>query len=56
MKIKDLTESATSGSTSSGSIASVVGSLNFPLIKRMPHSDIFGYTDNKGKKKRKGKK
>lgn len=39
---KKLKENASTGSTSSGNIASVSGGLNFPLLKRLPATNIFG--------------
>ena len=44
MKIK---ENATSGATSSGSIASVNTGLNFPILSRMPKTNFFGYKEVK---------
>lgn len=51
-----LNESASSGATSSGGIATVVQPLNFPLIRRLPNSNIFGYVDEVGQDKKKKKK
>ncbi len=51
MKKKIVNENASAGATSSGSIASVSGGLNYPLITRLPKSNFFGYKEYKGKKK-----
>ena len=61
MKRKKINESASSGATSAGGIASVASGVNFPLHRRIPPTNIFGgYSpvpdDNtKGKKKKNGK-
>lgn len=39
---KRLKENASTGATSSGNIASVSGGLHFPLLKRLPATNIFG--------------
>lgn len=55
-KKKDqLDESASMGATSSGGIATVVGTLNYPLQKRLPPTNLFGYeeVDENGKPKNK---
>lgn len=50
---KKLKENASSGATSAGSIASVSSGLNFPLLKRLPATNIFGgYTEVKVKNKK----
>ena len=39
---KKLKENASSGATSAGSIASCSTGLHFPLLKRLPATNIFG--------------
>lgn len=51
MKKKKIDENASSGATSAGSVASVSGGLNYPLITRMPKTNFFGYKEYKSKKK-----
>lgn len=51
MKKKKVNENASAGATSAGSIASVSGGLNYPLITRMPKTNFFGYKEYKPKKK-----
>lgn len=48
-----LEETASMGATSSGGIATVVGTLNYPLQKRLPPTNLFGYeeVDQDGKPK-----
>lgn len=41
--MKKINENASPGSTSSGSVASVSSGLNYPLLKRMPPTNFFGY-------------
>lgn len=53
MKERKITESASSGSTSAGSIASVSGGLNYPLISRLPPTNFFGYKEYSPKTKKK---
>lgn len=50
---KNIKENASSGATSSGAIASVSGGLNYPLLKRLPPSNFFGYKEYKIKKDKK---
>ena len=50
MSKKKVNENASSGATSSGSIASVGSGLNYPLLKRMPPTNFFGYKEVKMKK------
>ena len=54
MKKKNkLKENASAGATSAGAIASVSTGLNYPLLRRMPPTNFFGYkvveTKNKDK-------
>ena len=58
---KKVNESATSGATSAGAVASVNTGLHFPLIKRMPPSTLFGgyeevQTDSTKKSKKRKKR
>lgn len=39
---KKLKENASSGATSAGNVASVSSGLHFPLLKRLPATNIFG--------------
>lgn len=55
MKNKKLSENASSGSTSAGSIASVPSGFNFPIITRLPPSNMFGYSEYKPKEEDKKK-
>lgn len=48
---KKVNENASAGATSSGSIASASGGLNYPLITRMPKTNFFGYKEYKKDKK-----
>lgn len=48
---KNIKENASAGATSAGSIASVSSGLNYPLLKRMPPSNFFGYKEVKLDKK-----
>lgn len=41
MTNKKLDETASGGATSAGAIASVSGGLNFPLLKRMPPTNVY---------------
>jgi|AGFS01.1.fsa_nt_gi hypothetical protein len=51
---KKLKENASSGATSAGAIASVSSGLHFPLMKRLPATNLFGgYTEVKMDKKEK---
>lgn len=54
---KNVNESASSGATSSGAIASTPNGMHFSLLKRMPPTNIFGgyspVPENKQKKKKK---
>lgn len=51
-KEKKINENASAGATSAGGIASCSTGLNFPLLKRMPKTEIFkGYQEYKPKKK-----
>ena len=43
MKKNKLKENASAGSTSAGAIASVSTGLNYPLLRRMPPTNFFGY-------------
>lgn len=50
---KKLKENASAGATSAGNIASVSSGLHFPLLKRLPATNIFGgYTEVKIKDKK----
>lgn len=50
---KKLKENASAGSTSAGSIASVSTGLHYPLLKRLPATNLFGgYTEVKMKDKK----
>ena len=54
---KKIKESATSGATSSGGIATVPNGLNHSIIKRIPPTNIFGgYSPVNDKKKKKNGK
>ncbi len=53
MKKKKIDETASAGATSSGSVASVSGGLNFPLMTRLPKTNFFGYKEYKDKRDRK---
>ncbi|GAB0877556.1 hypothetical protein MZ16F87_41740 [Escherichia coli] len=48
-----LKENASAGATSAGAVASVSTGLNYPLLRRMPPTNFFGYkvveTKNKDK-------
>ncbi len=48
---KQVNETASTGSTSAGAVASVSTGLNFPLLTRMPKTDIYGYSEYNPKKK-----
>ena len=50
---KKVNESASAGATSAGSIASTPGGLNFPLIRRMPPTNIFNSTSEVYRKSKK---
>lgn len=52
---KDIKESSTAGATSAGAIATVSTGLNFPLLTRLPKTDIYGYSEYKGSEKKKPK-
>lgn len=56
MKKKKLSEAASSGGTSAGSIASVPSGFNFPIITRLPPSNMFGYSEYKPKEEKEDKK
>lgn len=43
MKKKNIKENASSGATSAGAIASVSTGLHYPLHRRLPPTDFFGY-------------
>lgn len=45
--MKKINENASAGATSAGAIASVSGGLNYPLLKRLPPSNFFGYKEVK---------
>ncbi len=47
---KKVNENASGGATSAGGIASVSTGLNYPLLKRMPPTNFFGYKEVKLKK------
>lgn len=49
--MKKLKENASAGATSAGAIASVSGGLHYPLLKRLPPSNFFGYKEVKMDKK-----
>ncbi len=38
-----LKENASAGATSAGAVASVSTGLNYPLLRRMPPTNFFGY-------------
>ncbi len=38
-----LKENASTGATSAGAVASVSTGLNYPLLRRMPPTNFFGY-------------
>lgn len=38
---KKLDETASAGATSAGAVASVSSGLNFPLLRRMPPTNVF---------------
>lgn len=38
-----LKENASAGTTSAGAVASVSTGLNYPLLRRMPPTNFFGY-------------
>lgn len=40
-------ENASAGATSAGAVASVSSGLNYPLLKRMPKNNFFGYKEYK---------
>lgn len=42
-KKNKVSESASAGATSAGAIASVSNGLHFPLNKRIPPANFFGY-------------
>lgn len=48
-----LKENASAGATSAGAVASVSTGLNYPLLRRMPPTNFFGYkvVENKNKDK-----
>lgn len=47
---KKLKENASAGATSAGAVASVSTGLNYPLLKRIPPTNFFGYKEYKIKK------
>lgn len=47
---KKLKENSSVGATSAGSIASVSTGLHYPLLKRIPPTNFFGYKEYKIKK------
>ena len=53
---KKVNENASAGATSAGSVASVAGGLNYPLLKRLPPSNFFGYKEVDMKKVKKDNK
>lgn len=48
---KNIKENSSAGSTSSGSIASNVCGLHYPLITRLPKTNFFGMKEYKKKDK-----
>lgn len=42
-------ENASAGATSAGAVASVSTGLNYPLLRRMPPTNFFGYKEYKVK-------
>lgn len=49
---KKIQENSSAGATSAGSIATVSSGLNFPLHKRIPPTNFFGYKEYKIKDKK----
>lgn len=49
---KTINENASSGSTSSGSIASSTNGLHYPLVTRLPKTNFFGMKEYKKKDKK----
>lgn len=47
---KKLKENASAGATSAGAVASISTGLNYPLLKRIPPTNFFGYKEYKIKK------
>lgn len=56
MSKKKINETATAGATSSGAIATNTGGFNYPLHKRLPATNLFGYTEYDIEKETKKKK
>lgn len=49
---KKIKENASAGATSAGAVASVSTGLNYPLLRRMPPTNFFGYKEYKVKNKK----
>lgn len=49
MTKKNISETASSGATSAGAIASTSSGLHFPLAKRLPPINVFPTKDKKKK-------
>lgn len=45
MMKKKVDESASAGATSAGAIATVSNGLNYPLTRRIPPTNFFGYVE-----------
>lgn len=45
MKKSKVNESASAGATSAGAIATVANGLHYPLTKRIPPTNFFGYVE-----------
>lgn len=46
---KKIKENASAGATSAGAVASVSTGFNYPLLRRMPPTNFFGYKEYKVK-------
>lgn len=53
---KKLDETATGGATSAGAVATVVAPLNFSMQRRLPPTNLFGYSETSAKNVKKPKK
>lgn len=56
MEKKKINETASSGATSSGAIATNAAGFNYPLHKRLPPTNLFGYKEYDIDKETKKKK
>lgn len=56
MAKKKINETASAGATSAGAIATNASGFNFPLNKRLPPTNLFGYTEYDIDKETKKKK